>query len=101
MMAYNPISLFKKAVVKRTQQAQLKTLRCAVFAIGGYITRNGNQRILKLALAMRRRQWISALRDSAQHFNWPSHRRQEPLLLVPNDQSRVNSLRLPEDLGGQ
>lgn len=71
MIAYNLMSLFKQAVVKGSPQPQLKTLRYTVFAIGGYITRNGDQRVLKLALAMRRRQWISALWESAQTFDWP------------------------------
>src|SRR5690606_21799882 len=49
MIAYNLMSLFKQAVVKGSPQPQLKTLRYTVFAIGGYVTSKGNQRILKLA----------------------------------------------------
>jgi hypothetical protein len=39
----------------------MKTLRYKVFAIGGYIIKKGNQRILKLSLAMKRREWFTGL----------------------------------------
>lgn len=71
MIAYNLMSLFKQALVKGSPQPQLKTLRYTAFAIGGYITRKEDQRILKLALAMRRRQWITSLWEASQHFAWP------------------------------
>ncbi|MFM8742137.1 MAG: transposase, partial [Cytophagales bacterium] len=51
MMAYNFISLFRQVVLGQKVHQQMKTLRCNVFAIGGYIIKNGNQRILKLSLA--------------------------------------------------
>jgi hypothetical protein len=39
----------------------MKSLRYKVFAIGGYLIKNGNQRILKLSLAMKRREWFTGL----------------------------------------
>ena len=61
MMAYNFISLFRKVVLGQKVHQQMKTLRYNVFAIGGYIVKNGNQRILKLSLAMKRREWFTGL----------------------------------------
>jgi len=61
MMAYNIISLFRQVVLNTKVHEQMKTLRYRVFAIGGYIIKNGNQRILKLSLAMKRREWFTGL----------------------------------------
>ncbi len=61
MMAYNIISLFRQVVLNTKVHEQMKTLRYKVFAIGGYIIKNGNQRILKLSLAMKRREWFTGL----------------------------------------
>jgi len=56
MMAYNFISLFRQVVLGQKIHQQMKTLRYNAFAIGGYIVKNGNQRFLKLSLAMKRRE---------------------------------------------
>jgi len=61
MMAYNIISLFRQVVMGTKTHEQMKTLRYKVFAIGGYIVKNGNQRILKLSVAMKRREWFSGI----------------------------------------
>ncbi|MFM8743211.1 MAG: hypothetical protein ACKODM_07795, partial [Cytophagales bacterium] len=55
------ISLFRQVVLGQKVHQQMKTLRYNVFAIGGYIIKNGNQRILKLSLAMKRREWFTGL----------------------------------------
>jgi hypothetical protein len=61
MMAYNFISLFRQVILKTKVHERMKTLRYKVFAIGGYIIKKGNQRILKLSLAMKRREWFTGL----------------------------------------
>lgn len=72
MMAYNFISLFRQVVLKQHKvHEQMKTLRYNVFAIGGYIVKNGNQRILKLALAMKRREWFTGLWMNTNSFATP------------------------------
>jgi hypothetical protein len=71
MMAYNMISLFRQAVMHTKVHEQMKTLRYNVFAIGGYIVRQGNQRILKLALAMKRREWFTGLWMNTNSFKQP------------------------------
>lgn len=71
MMAYNFISLFRQVVLNTKVHEQMKTLRYKIFAIGGYIIKNGNQRILKLSLAMKRRQWFSGLWLNTNNINSP------------------------------
>jgi hypothetical protein len=61
MMAYNIISLFRQVVLNTKVHQQMKSLRYKVFSIGGYLIKNGNQRILKLSLAMKRREWFTGL----------------------------------------
>ena len=71
MMGYNLMSLFRQAILNTKTRPQLKTLRYRVFAIGAYITKNGNDRILKLSLAMKRRSWFEGLWSSTNLFSWP------------------------------
>jgi len=61
MLGYNLMSLFRQAVVCKTVHHTLKTLRYKVFAVGGYVTKDGSRRILRLALAMKRRRWFEGL----------------------------------------
>lgn len=61
MIAYNLMSLFKQAIVQTKEQSQLKTLRYKLFATAAYITKNGNQRVLNLAIAIKNRKWWDGL----------------------------------------
>lgn len=71
VVAYNIMSLFKQAVLRTDTLHQLKTLRYKIFAVGGYITRSGNQRLLHLSLNMKRRKWIEGIWSNTQKFSWP------------------------------
>jgi len=71
MMAYNFASLFRQFVLNTPIHTQMKTLRYQVFNIGGYIVKNGNQRILKLSLALKRREWFTGLWMNVNSFKIP------------------------------
>jgi len=71
MMAYNLMSLFRQGILGSAVQEQLKTLRYKVFAIGGYMIKRGNSRILKLSLAMKRREWFMGLWSCTKIMSWP------------------------------
>ncbi len=71
VISYNIMSLFKQAVLKSDKLHHLKTLRYKIFAIGGYITKSGNQQILNLSLAMKRRKWIEGIWKDSTNFSWP------------------------------
>lgn len=71
IIAYNIMSLFKQAVMKSDKLHQLKTLRYKIFAIGGYITKSGNQKLLNLSLNMKRRKWIQGIWKESENFSWP------------------------------
>ena len=55
------MSLFRQVILTTRIHQQLKTLRYKVFAIGSYNIKDGNERILKLSLAMKRRSWFEGL----------------------------------------
>lgn len=71
MMAYNLMSLFRIAILKAPVQPQLKTLRYKVFAIPAYITKQGNQRILNMAVVMEKRKWFQGLFSEIEDFEMP------------------------------
>jgi hypothetical protein len=39
--------------------------------IGGYMIKNGNSRILKLSMQMKRRDWFKGLWSSTELMSWP------------------------------
>jgi hypothetical protein len=57
--------------IRTKVQHFMKTLRYKVFAIGGYMIKNGNSRILKLSLQMKRKEWFKGLWSSAELMSWP------------------------------
>jgi len=61
IMAYNIMSLFKQTVIQSDVFNRMSTLRYTTFGIGGYTTKNGSQKILKLSLEMNRRKWFKGL----------------------------------------
>lgn len=72
MLAYNLMSLFRQAVVCGDRQQVLKTMRYRLFAVGGYIVKEGNRRILKLSMAMKRREWFKGLWAKSASFDLPA-----------------------------
>lgn len=71
MLAYNLMSLFRQAILKGKTQQFLSTIRYKTFAMGAYMVKSGNSRILKLSLAMQRREWFKGLWSSANYMKLP------------------------------
>ncbi|KFO68416.1 hypothetical protein ER57_04185 [Smithella sp. SCADC] len=71
MLAYNLMSLFRQVILQEKTQPKLSTLRYRLFAIGGYMVKEGNNRILKLSLAMKRREWFLGLWNKTSLFSMP------------------------------
>ncbi len=71
MLAYNLMSLFRQVILQEKTQANLSTLRYRIFAIGGYMIKEGNTRLLKLSLAMKRRAWFLGLWNKTSQFSMP------------------------------
>ena len=79
LFAYNLMSLFRQAVLRASVlkggsqdvQHTLKTLRYKLFAKAGYTTTEGRKDLLKLAIAMRQREWMEGLWDRSKTFSLP------------------------------
>lgn len=65
------MSVFRQEVLNSPIHNKLSTLRYKFFAIGTYIVKDGNKKILKLSLAMERRRWFDGLRKFAYDFAFP------------------------------
>jgi hypothetical protein len=61
MMAYNLMSLFRQLTHRNQAQPKLSTLRFNCFAVGSWISNNGNRKILKMSVPLKRRQWYDGL----------------------------------------
>ena len=71
MVAYNLMSVFRQAVLKSPQQAYLKTIRFKCYAIGSWVTKNENNKKLKLSLAKHKVKWMEGLFSRAQSASPP------------------------------
>lgn len=86
MLAYNFMSIFRQALLKKVNtlpqaaaaaakgkdpDQTLQTLRYKLFATPGYITTQARKPMLKMALAMQRREWMSGLWDKSKSFDLP------------------------------
>jgi len=69
MMAYNILALFKHFSLQSNQR--LSTIRAYCFAIGSYITHHSNQKVLKMALAKKRRAWMDSLFEKNKNLSLP------------------------------
>ena len=71
MLAYNLMSLFRQSIIGTKVHQKMATLRYKLFAMGGYMVKDGNRRILKLSLAMKRREWFLGLWNKTSRFSLP------------------------------
>ena len=71
MIAFNLMSLFKQVIIKDKVRPMLKTIRYSCLGIGAYIIKNGRDRILKMALHIKRRSWITTLWENAADIESP------------------------------
>ncbi|MCL2000408.1 MAG: IS1380 family transposase [Planctomycetes bacterium] len=71
MMGFNLMSLLRKLLLKKQPLHTLKTLRYKLFGVAGYIVKTGRQKILTMAMNMRRRAWFSGLWEQSKNFDYP------------------------------
>jgi len=61
IVAYNLMSLFRQLVLQAANQPTLSTLRVRCFALGAWISTHARKRVLKIALAPKKRPWLDGL----------------------------------------
>ena len=65
------MSLLRKFLLKKQHYHTLKILRYKLFGTAGYIVRSGRQRLLALAMDMRRHAWLTGLWEQSKAFDYP------------------------------
>jgi hypothetical protein len=73
------LSLFRQGALKssvgdscgKDVQHTLQALRFKLFAKAGYVTTEGRKSVLKLAIAMRQREWFEGLWNQSKNFELP------------------------------
>jgi len=71
MIAYNLMSLFKHVSTQNQAQQRLHTIRVKCFAVGSWMVKNGNQKVLKLAVRIEKRPWMDGLLKLARDVTMP------------------------------
>jgi len=71
MMAYNLMSLFKHVTTQTPAQQRLHTIRINCFAVASWIVKQGNKKILKMAVRMEKRPWMDGLLKLARDASMP------------------------------
>lgn len=75
MLAYNLMSLFRLGLQRQINTSgtrhTLASLRHQLFAQAGFIVKDGRKRILKLATATQRREWMTGLWNESRSFELP------------------------------
>lgn len=61
MVAYNIISLFRHFALQSHKKSTMNTLRVHCFALGAWTAKHANRKVLKLALPVKKRQWMDGL----------------------------------------
>lgn len=61
MLAYNIMSLFRQAVLQAPKAVRLPTMRFECFALGAWIGREANRKVLRVSLKRERRPWFEGL----------------------------------------
>lgn len=71
MVAYNLMSLFRQLTHQNQAQPKLSTLRFNCFAVGSWIEGTNENRVLKMSVPLKRRQWYISLFANVQNVNLP------------------------------
>jgi len=71
MIAYNLVSLFRQCILQSPVQQRLSTIRFNCFTVGSWIVKEGNSRVLKMSLKMKRREWMDGLFRKTTEFSMP------------------------------
>ena len=69
-IAYNFLSLFKQLIIGGNVRNRLKTLRHKILAIPAIVEHSNDRTIVKMALHMNRRAWITKLCRQIDHIYW-------------------------------
>jgi hypothetical protein len=70
-LAYNIISLFRQVSSEKTQHKRLQTLRLNCYAVGAWMTKKGNSKVLKIAGLIKKRKWMDGIFSKVDECSFP------------------------------
>ena len=70
-LAYNFISLFRQVSSERPQHQRLQTLRLNCYAVGAWMTKKGNSKVLKMAVPIKKRKWMDGIFAKVDETSFP------------------------------
>jgi Transposase DDE domain group 1 len=70
-LAYNIISLFRQVSSEKPEHQRLQTLRINCYAVGAWMTKRGNSRVLKMAVPIKKRKWMDGIFAKISEVDFP------------------------------
>jgi hypothetical protein len=70
-LAYNIISLFRQVSSEKPKQQRLQTLRLNCYAVGAWMTKRGNSKVLKMAVPIKKRKWMDGIFAQVDKTDFP------------------------------
>ena len=70
-LAYNIISLFRQVSSEKPKHQRLQTLRLNCYAVGAWMTKKGNIKVLKLAVPIKKRKWMDGIFAKVEDCSFP------------------------------
>ena len=70
-LAYNIISLFRQVTSEKPKQQRLQTLRLNCYAVGAWMTKKGNSKVLKMAVPIKKRKWMDGIFARVDETSFP------------------------------
>lgn len=70
-LAYNIISLFRQVSSEKPQHQRLQTLRLNCYAVGAWMTKKGNSKVLKMAVPIKKRKWMNGIFAKVDDCSFP------------------------------
>jgi hypothetical protein len=71
MVAYNLMSLFRQLTHRNKAQPKLSTLRFNCFAVGSWVKKNEDNKVLLMSVPLKRRKWYDSLFNNVQFDKLP------------------------------
>ncbi|MCS6824922.1 MAG: transposase, partial [Cytophagaceae bacterium] len=71
MMAYNLMGLYRQFSKQTGDYQRLSTLRFNCFAVGSWLVKRGNKKVLKMSVPLQRRRWFDGLFSNIKQSPWP------------------------------
>lgn len=70
-LAYNLISLFRHVSSEGSKNQRLQTIRLNCYAVAAWMTKKGNSRVLKMAVPIKKRQWMDGIFSKMESYSLP------------------------------